>query len=131
VGPHGIGGWVGPIVQEAGWDPIVQEAGWAPLYRRLGGPHYTGGWVGPHGIGGWVGPHYIGGWVGPRAGLDGCGKCRPLRLFFSVFSLTLYFIRTCFFVLIILYFAFLYLLTTQTSLSPAVFEPATPASDRP
>jgi hypothetical protein len=22
--------------------------------------------------------HYIGGWVGPRAGLDGCGKSRPL-----------------------------------------------------
>jgi hypothetical protein len=23
--------------------------------------------------------HCIGGWVGPRAGLDGCGKSRPLR----------------------------------------------------
>jgi hypothetical protein len=23
------------------------------------------------------GTHCIGGWVGPRAGLDGCGKCRP------------------------------------------------------
>jgi len=23
--------------------------------------------------------HFTGGWVGPRAGLDGCGKSRPLR----------------------------------------------------
>ena len=23
--------------------------------------------------------HYTGGWVGPRAGLDECGKSRPLR----------------------------------------------------
>jgi hypothetical protein len=25
------------------------------------------------------GTHGTGGWVGPRAGLDGCGKCRPHR----------------------------------------------------
>ena len=24
------------------------------------------------------GAHCIGGWVGPKAGLDGCGKSRPL-----------------------------------------------------
>jgi hypothetical protein len=28
------------------------------------------------------GTHCTGGWVGPRAGLDGCGKCRPHRDFF-------------------------------------------------
>jgi hypothetical protein len=45
----------------------------------------------------------------------------------------LYFIRTCFFVMIVLHFAFcLYLWhTTQTFMPSAGFEPAIPASDRP
>ena len=53
--------------------------------------------------------------------------------FFFVFSCTLYFIRTCFFVLIVLHFAFcLYLQhTAQTSMLPVAFELATQASDRP
>jgi hypothetical protein len=46
--------------------------------------------------------------VGPVAGLDGCGKSRPHRDFF-VFSCTLYFIRTWFFVLIVLFAFCLYL----------------------
>ena len=58
--------------------------------------------------------------MGPRAGLDGCGKYHPHRDFFFVLSSTLYFIRTCVFVLIVINFSFcLYLrLTTQTSELP-------------
>ena len=53
---------------------------------------------------------------------------------FFVFSCALYFIRTCFCVLIVLHFAFLSLRAThkhKTSMPPAEFEPAIRASDRP
>ena len=53
-----------------------------------------------------------------RTGLDGCGKSRPHRDFFSpdiILLLSLYFSRNCFFVLIV----------------PAGFEPGIPASERP
>ena len=62
--------------------------------------------------GNWPGTYCRGGWVGPRWS----GRVRktwPPPGFFFVFSCTLYFIRTCLFVLIVLHFAFLSLLTTQ------------------
>ena len=57
----------------------------------------------------------------------------PAFVFLYSLVLCLYFIRTCFFVLIVLHFAFCLSLqhTIQTSLPPAGFEPAIPASDRP
>ena len=57
----------------------------------------------------------------------------PAFVFLYSLLLCLYFIRTCFFVLIVLHFAFCLSLqhTIQTSLPPAGFEPAIPASDRP
>jgi hypothetical protein len=52
---------------------------------------------------------------------------------FFVFSFTLHFIRTWFFVFIVLHFTFCLCLqhTTQTSMPPSGFEAAIPASDRP
>ena len=54
--------------------------------------------------------------MGHSSGLEGCGKCRPQRELFS-YSLVLcvHFILTCFFLLIVLYFAFLSLLTTNNT----------------
>jgi hypothetical protein len=76
----------------------------------------------------WPGTHCKGGWVSPRTGLDDCGKSRAYRDFlFSV--LYLYF-----FVLIVLALAFVLYSkthTTQTSMSPMRFEPATSARDLP
>ena len=51
------------------------------------------------------GTHCIEGLVGPTTSLDGCGKFRPHREFF-LFWCSLYFIRTCFFHLTVLHFAF-------------------------
>ena len=62
-------------------------------------------------------PH-IEGSVGHTAGLDvleGKKNLSPLPEFFFVFSSTLYVIRTCFFVLIVLHLAFLSLLTTHNT----------------
>jgi hypothetical protein len=56
-------------------------------------------------------------------------KILPLSRFFFAFSCTLC-IRTLFSVLVVLRFAFCLLLTTQTSMPPAGFEPANPANDR-
>ena len=53
----------------------------------------------------------------------------PVTSLGIIFRILLYFIRTCF--LIVLHFAFLSLLTIQTSMPPAGFEPAIPASDWP
>jgi hypothetical protein len=62
-----------------------------------------------------------------------CGKSRPSLVYF-LYSLLLcfYLVGTCFFVVIVLHFAFyLYLQqTTQTSMPPAGFEFAIPATDR-
>ena len=71
--------------------------------------------------------------MGPKAGLDECGKSRPNCNFVFVFSCTLYFIRICVFCLIVLYFAFLSLLTTHNTNihAQAGFEPAIPAGKRP
>ena len=54
-------------------------------------------------------------------------------IIFFLLSCTLYFIRTCVFVLIVLHFAFYFSLqhTTQISMPPAEFKPSTPASDPP
>ena len=66
--------------------------------------------------------------MGPRACLDGCEKCRPRWgfLIFLRFVLHPYLVlcRDC------PQFCLLSLLTTQTSMPPAGFESATPASDR-
>jgi hypothetical protein len=71
---------------------------------------------------------------GPEGRFGRLRKISPSPGFFFVFACTLHFISTCFFVSIVLYFAFLsffYLKhTIQTSMSPAWFKPATPASDR-
>jgi hypothetical protein len=76
-----------------------------PLYSRLGGHQVRSGQVRT---------------ISPPAGI------------FFVFSCTLYFIRTCSFVLIIVHVAFCPYLQhiTQTSVPPAGFEPVIPASDR-
>ena len=63
----------------------------------------------------------IGGWVGPRANVGGCRKYRASP---RCFVLSFHFIRLdC--------PAFCLLLTTQTFMPPARFEPTTPSSDRP
>jgi hypothetical protein len=58
-------------------------------------------------------------WVGLEAGLDGCGKSRPRVIFLwggtGGFSCRLCFIHTCFFVFIVLHFAFLSLLATHNT----------------
>ena len=54
-------------------------------------------------------------WVGPSIGLDGCKKSRPHRVYF-VSSCTLYSIRTSFFVLIVLHFAFCLFLQHNTNI---------------
>jgi hypothetical protein len=54
-------------------------------------------------------------WVGPSIGLDGCKKSRPHRVYF-VSSCTLYSIRTSFFVLIVLHFAFCLYLQHNTNI---------------
>ena len=74
------------------------------------------------------GTHSTGGWVGLGAGLDRCGKSRPHRDFFWFSVLFLYF-----FFLIVLALPFVFYFTThttQTSMSPAGFEPAIPTSER-
>ena len=77
-----------------------------PLCGRLGGPPGRSVWV---------------------------SKISPPPAFFCIFVLCSYFDSNCFFVLIVLHFAFcLYLQhTIQTSIPLAGFEPPTSASDRP
>jgi hypothetical protein len=41
---------------------------------------YRGVWSTPR-PGKMGGTHCIGGWMGPKAGLDGCGKSRPRRVY--------------------------------------------------
>jgi hypothetical protein len=68
--------------------------------------------------------------MGHMAGVDGWGKSG----FFCSLVLSLYFIRTRFFVRVVLVFAFYPSCTThtaQTSMPPAGFEPAIPAGKRP
>ena len=63
------------------------------------------------------GTHSIGKWLDCRAGQDGCGKHRPHRHLFLILSV--YFIRTCFFVCIGLAFAFCpYCTTHNTNMYP-------------
>ena len=50
--------------------------------------------------------HCTGGWVGRRAGLDGCGKPRPIGNLFYSLVLSLYVVRTPFCFLIVLHFFF-------------------------
>jgi hypothetical protein len=75
------------------------------------------------------GTQCIRGWVGPRAGLDGCGKSRPHRDFlFILCTLSLLACPDC------PCFAFRRYYTTHTTLTsmpPAGFKYATPASGRP
>ena len=69
------------------------------------------------------------GWVGPQGRSGRVRKSfAPTEIF--LFSCTMYFIWTCFFLLIVLYFAFSSLLTTQTSMLPAGFELAILAGER-
>ena len=67
--------------------------------------------------------------MGPKTGQDGCGKSHPHRDFFLVLSS--YFIRICFFVRIVLVFAFCPYCAAQISMPPAGFKPAIPAGERP
>jgi hypothetical protein len=53
------------------------------------------------------------------------------NIFLHSLLLCLYFIHTWFFVLIVLHFDFLSLLTTQMSMPLEEFEPAIPASEQP
>ena len=73
--------------------------------------------------------------VGPRVGMDGCEKSRPHRDYFCVFSCILFLLHPYLFLYFdcpaFCLFVFTVQHTTQTSMPPAGFEPATPANDRP
>ena len=56
---------------------------------------------------------------------------RPLDLFLYSLVLCLYFIRTCFILLIVMHFAFCLYLQHKQPCPPVGFEPATPGSDWP
>ena len=69
------------------------------------------------------------GWA-PGPVWTGAENLIPSGTFFVFSLLCLYFIRTCFFVLIVLKFAFYLQHTTQTSMPPPGFELAISASER-
>ena len=91
-----------------------------PLYRRLSGPEGRCGQVRT---------------ISPPPGFDPrtiqpvASCCTNFSFYYLVLSL--YFIRACVCVFIVLLFAFCPYCATQTSTPLAGFKPATPASDRP
>ena len=62
------------------------------------------------------GARCMGGWMGHMVGLDGGGKSRPTAIFLKYSpELCLYFIRTLFFVCIVLHFTLLSLLKAHNT----------------